>query len=206
MDKVSELESAILAQAGRLASEYREHAERSRDNILRDARERLHLREEREVLLGKAKAERAYRRLVQSNELQLHKEMDHLRWNLVEGISERLAERMRLMPRSEPEAYKGLLQTLLGKGVHAIERDILVAEVNRQDLQWLQPLWESFSEKAAAGKRVELSGVPIDTLGGILVRSEDNRIRVDNTFEGRMERLGRDLHQIIIERLLPEGG
>ena len=44
------------------------------------------------------------------------------------------------------------------------------------------------------------------SLGGILVRSDDNRIRVDNTFEGRMERLGRGLHQIIIERLLPEGG
>ena len=53
MDQVEELEQAILAQANRLASEYRERAERSRDNILREAGERLHLREEREVLLAK---------------------------------------------------------------------------------------------------------------------------------------------------------
>ncbi|MCB1831331.1 MAG: ATPase, partial [Gammaproteobacteria bacterium] len=86
MDQVEELEQAILAQANRLASEYRERAERSRDNILREAGERLHLREEREVLLAKAKAERAYRRRVQANELQLRKEMDHLRWNLVEEV------------------------------------------------------------------------------------------------------------------------
>ena len=59
---------------------------------------------------------------------------------------------------------------------------------------------------AANGKRIQLSTLPVDTLGGILIRSDDNRIRVDNTFEGRLDRLGRRLHQTIIERLLPEGG
>jgi peptide chain release factor subunit 1 len=32
-----------------------------------------------------------------------------------------------------------------------------------------------------------------------------NRVRVNNTFEGRMERLQGRLHQVIIERLLPGG-
>ncbi|MCB1873293.1 MAG: hypothetical protein KDI49_15040 [Gammaproteobacteria bacterium] len=206
MDQVEELEQAILAQANRLASEYRERAERSRDNILREAGERLHLREEREVLLAKAKAERAYRRRVQANELQLRKEMDHLRWNLVEEVRGRLAERMQTMVQERQEAYQTLLQRLLAKGVEAIERDALVAEVSKRDLTWLQPIWQEFSKAVAAGKRVELAALPIETLGGIRIRSEDNRIRVDNTFEGRLERLGRRLHQIIIERLLPEGG
>ena len=206
MDQVEELEQAILAQANRLASEYRERAERSRDNILREAGERLHLREEREVLLAKAKAERAYRRRVQANELQLRKEMDHLRWNLVEEVRGRLAERMQTMVQERQEAYQTLLQRLLAKGVEAIERDALVAEVSKRDLTWLQPIWQEFSKAVAAGKRVELAALPIETLGGIRIRSEDNRIRVDNTFEGRLERLGRRLHQIIIERLLTEGG
>ena len=206
MDQVEELERAILAQANRLASEYRERAEHSRDDILRDASEHLHLREEREVLLAKAKAERAFRRMVQANELQLRKEMDHLRWNLVEEVRERLAGRMKTLVQERPEQYQALLQTLLGKGVEAIERDALVAEVNRRDLAWLQPVWEEFSAAVAAGKTIELAALPIETLGGIRIRSVDNRIRLDNTFEGRLERLGRRLHQIIIERLLPEGG
>lgn len=205
MDKISELESAILAQANRLAGEYRERAEQSRENILREARERLHLREEREVLLAKARAERAYRRMVQSNELQLQREMDHLRWNLVEGVRERMAERMRRFMQREPEPYRALLQALLTKGVEAIERERLTAMVNQQDLKWLQPTWQSFSAPLTSDRQIELSATPIDTLGGILVLSEDNRIRVDNTFEGRMERLGRQLHQTIIERLLPNG-
>ncbi|HXK55835.1 MAG: hypothetical protein KDI74_09020 [Gammaproteobacteria bacterium] len=205
MDQVNELELAILERANRMANECRERAEHSRDNILHDAGERIRLREEREVLLAKAKSERAYRRIVQAHELQLQKEMDHLRWNLVEGVREQLAQRMRSFAQQEREQYRQLLQKLLVSGAQAIERDALVAEVNRRDLDWLQPIWGDFSAAAAAGKRIALASVPIHTLGGILIRSEDNRIRVDNTFEGRMERLGRQLHQTIIERLLPNG-
>jgi V/A-type H+-transporting ATPase subunit E len=35
------------------------------------------------------------------------------------------------------------------------------------------------------------------------VASEDGRIRVDNTFEGRQERLRARIQQVILERLLP---
>jgi len=204
MDQVNELENAILARANRLAGEYRERAEHSREIILRSARERLHLREEREVLVAKARAERAYRRMVQADELNLQKEMDHLRWNLVESVTERLTERMRVFAQQERDQYQALLQALLEKGAQAIERDSLVAEVNRRDLAWLSTIWDDFVEAACPSKTIMLATEPIDTLGGILIRSDDNRIRVDNTFEGRLDRLESRLHQLIIERLLPE--
>lgn len=204
MDQVKALENAILKRAHHLASEYRERAERSRDNILRDAHERLRLREDREALLAKAQADRTYRRNVQANELKLHKEMDHLRWNLVEGVRERLGDLMRSLSDDEAR-YLPLLSALLARGAEEIERQELTAEVNARDLERLRPAWDQFAGDAAPDKTITLSGKPIDTLGGILVRSNDNRIRVDNTFEGRMERLRGRLHQLIIERLLPGG-
>ena len=204
MDPVSELEVAILARANRLASEYKERAERSRDNILRDASDKLHLREQREVLVAKAQAERAYRRKVQANELKFHKEMDHLRWNLVEGVRERLTERIKDLVR-DPQTYHPLLKSLLAKGAGVIERDELVIVLNARDLEQLRPIWDEFAKEAVPAKKLTLSPTPIDSLGGLLVQSTDNRIRVNNTFEGRLERLGSLLHQIIIERLLPGG-
>jgi V/A-type H+-transporting ATPase subunit E len=204
MDQVKELETAILKRAHRLASEYRERAEHSRDNILRDAHERLRLREDREVLLAKAEAERAYRRKVQGNEIKLHREMDHLRWNLVEGVRARLGDLMQSLCDDEGH-YLPLLSALLGRAAEEIERQELTAEVNARDLERLRPIWDRFAGEAGPDKQITLSGKPMDTLGGILVRSNDNRIRVDNTFEGRMERLRGRLHQVIIERLLPSG-
>lgn len=202
MDQVKELEEAILRRANHLAEEYRQRAERSRDNILRDASERLRLREDREVLLAKSIAERTYRRRVQSNELKLQKEMDLLRWNLVQGVLDSLDEQLREFTKQEDQ-YLELLKAYLKAGAAEIERDELIAEVNAQDFRRLQPRWEEISRKAAPEKTIRLAEDPIETLGGVRLSSADRRIRVDHTFEGRRERLGHQLHQIIIERLLP---
>jgi V/A-type H+-transporting ATPase subunit E len=37
----------------------------------------------------------------------------------------------------------------------------------------------------------------------MLISSQDGNIRLENTFEGRRERLRFRLHQIIVKRLLP---
>jgi V/A-type H+-transporting ATPase subunit E len=79
----------------------------------------------------------------------------------------------------------------------------LVAEVNRRDRQRLAPRWKELTSESAPDKHIELADEPIETLGGILIRSRDGRIRLDNTFEGRRERLRPQLHQIIVERLIP---
>ena len=47
--QLAALEQAIMARAAHLAGEFQEKAERQRDHILRDAAERLHNAEEREV-------------------------------------------------------------------------------------------------------------------------------------------------------------
>ena len=202
MNQVEELESAILARAEGLAGEYRERAERSRDRILREAAEQLRLREEREVLIAKSLADRTYRRRVQSSELKLHAHMDHMRWNLVRGVEQRLRERMEEYLEREPEYFR-VLQGYLAQGARLIEREELVAELSARDQKRLQGKWETFVREAAADKRITLSPDPRDTLGGVLIRTSDGHIRLDNTFEGRRERLRSRLHQIILERLIP---
>jgi V/A-type H+-transporting ATPase subunit E len=203
MNQVQELESAILARAERLAGEYRERAARSRDRILKEASEQLHLREEREVLIAKSLAERTFRRKVQSSELKLRAHMDHLRWNLVQNVEQRLEERMRAFVRQQQEEYFTALGGYLAQGARLIEREELVAELNAHDHQHLAPDWERFARAAAPDKHIALAPETIDTLGGVLVRSADNRIRLNNTFEGRRERLRPRLHQVIVERLIP---
>jgi V/A-type H+-transporting ATPase subunit E len=202
MNQVEELESAILARAERLAGEFRERAERSRDRILREAAEQLRLREEREVLIAKATADRTFRRRVQASELKLHAHMDHLRWNLVRGVEQRLADRMLAFVKDEA-AYDKVLQGYLAQGAALIQQDDLVAELSAHDHQRLEGTWKEFAAAAVADKRLALAPEPIDTLGGVLIRSADGRIRLDNTFEGRLERLKSRLHQIIVERLIP---
>lgn len=93
-DQLQSLEQAIMARAKELAQEFSDKAKRQRDNILRDTAERLHLAEEREVLVSKAEAERHFRRVTQASELKMQSRLDQLRWEMVQTVQARLGESM----------------------------------------------------------------------------------------------------------------
>jgi V/A-type H+/Na+-transporting ATPase subunit E len=204
VNQVQELERAILARAERLASEYRDRAQRSRDNILREASERLRLREQREEAIAKALGERTFRQQVQASELKLQSQVDRMRWNLVRDVERHLKVQMQNLMADET-TYLSLLQDLLTAAARQIEGPELVVEANAADHKRLSAAWASLSEAAAPGRRLALAEDPINTLGGVLVRNTDNTMRVDNTFEGRLDRLRPRVQQVILERLLPSG-
>jgi V/A-type H+-transporting ATPase subunit E len=105
---------------------------------------------------------------------------------------------------TDKQHYLPVLQQLLGAAAAAIEQEDLMAELNQRDLKCLEKIWESFVAEAVPGKRVALSPKPLNCSGGVQVVSKDYRIRVDNTFEGRLDRLTEELYQIIIERLFAQ--
>lgn len=197
---VEALEAALLARAKRLAEEYLSRAQHSRDRIIEEANERLRLREEREILAAKAIAERVYRRQVQASELKLQGKLDRLRWEWVQAVVQDLHHQCKVLA-TDKSRYLPVLQRLLAAGAAAIEREELIAEINQQDLGRLQTTWKTFAAETAPDKCVVLSSEPLTCSGGVRVVSKDGRIRVDNTFEGRLERLAEELHQSIMERL-----
>ena len=204
MNQVQELEQAILARAGRLAAELGERGNRSRDSILREAAERLRLREAREESIAKSLGERTFRQRVQASELKMQTNLDRLRWDLVQDVERRLADRMRAFMHDEP-AYGAWLQALIANAAAQIERECVIVSANPRDHQRLFARWDSVAQDLPKGRSAALADSPIETLGGVLVTSEDGRIRVDNRFEGRLARLRPRIQQTILERLLPNG-
>jgi len=204
VNQVEELERALLARAERLASAYREMTQRSRDTILREAAERLRLREQREESIARSLGERAFRQQVQASELKMQSHLDRVRWNLVTDVEGRLRERLQTFMADEA-AYSRTLEQFLIQAVAEIEAEQLVVEVNAQDHQRLAPQWEAFAHRISPDKHLHLAEHPISCLGGARVASADQRIQVDNTFEGRLERLRSRIQQVILERLLPGG-
>jgi V/A-type H+/Na+-transporting ATPase subunit E len=204
MNQVEALERAILARAERLAAEFRERANRGRDSILREEAERLRLREEREEGIARALGERSFRQQVQASELKMQSQLDRMRWNLVQDVEQRLEARMQRFMQDQT-AYVTWLQALILGAAARIEREQIIVAVNAQDHQRLYARWDDVTEHLPEGHGATLSDEPVTTLGGVLIRSEDGRIRVDHTFEGRLERLRPRIQQVILERLLPGG-
>ena len=205
MNQVEALEKAILERAQMMADECAHRAEAGRKNILREASERLHLREEKETLLAKSQADRAYLRKVQADELKLRSKMDHMRWNLVQVVIDRLPKQMEAL-REDEANYIELLQSLLKHAAEQIEQEVLEVSLNHDDLRRLKPQWAELTEGLAAGKRFELLDKSINTIGGCLVATQDRQVQIDHTFEGRLDRLERKILQALVERLLPPVG
>ncbi|WP_456372869.1 V-type ATP synthase subunit E [Thiolapillus sp.] len=197
---VSDLEQALLERAEKLAQEYRDRAQRARQHILEDAQERLRIREQNEVLAAQAQAERHYRRQVQASELRLKSDLDRLRWQLIQSVMQELPKRLAQI-RKDQQRYWTFMKALLRHSVAHMEQHDLVVEVNAQDQQHLQAGWEDFISDLDVHRHIRLASTPCHCSGGLVLRSADNRIRIDNSFEGRIERLQGDLLQVITERL-----
>jgi V/A-type H+-transporting ATPase subunit E len=196
------LEKAIMARAQDLVKEFQVKADRQRDTILRDAAERLHMAEEREVLVAKAEAERHFRRVTQASELKLQGRLDRLRWELVQTVQSRLRERMAALVADRP-AYREWLVGMLREADSLLPPGDLTAEVNADDLVWLRDQWTEFVAEASPDRVVALSGQPTWGSGGIRVRTADNRAQLDNRFEGRLARYESRIQGIVLGQLFP---
>ena len=197
--QVKELEAGLLARARALAQEHLAKAEWERERILAESRQRIHQREERELLATKADADRLYRQRVQAAELRLQGELDRLRWGFVEAVMEHVKQQVKLL-HEETSRYDSVLQKWLAGAARLIDNDTLVAELNATDHERLAPCWVQFSDVGCA-KHIALASEHCQCSGGVVVRTMDNRIRIDNTFEGRLERFEEALHHTILERL-----
>lgn len=204
--QVGELERALLERADRLAAEYRERGRHSAERIATEAQDRLHLRNEKEVLSAKAEAERLYGRRVQAADIRLQGELDRLRWTLVNAALDGLAGELKAISRDE-KRYRGVLMALIRQavtaiGAHTQGTEMLVAQFNADDRRRFARDWESWiAEIAGAGQTITLDEQTLSCSGGVLLRTADNRARVDNTFEGRRERLSEMLQEEVLERL-----
>jgi V/A-type H+-transporting ATPase subunit E len=201
-NQLASLEQAIMARAKELAREFHEKANRQRDNILRDAADRLHMAEEREVLVAKAEAERHFRRVTQASELKMQARLDQLRWELVQTVQARLTERMQAL-RDDRSAYRAWLVEMIRDASALLPAGELTAEVNAEDLNWLAAEWPAMVAEAAPDRSIALGDRPTWGSGGLKLRTKDNRAQIDNRFEGRLTRFEADVQRVILQRLFP---
>jgi V/A-type H+-transporting ATPase subunit E len=196
------LESAIMKRAEELAQEFHDKANRQRDSILRDAAERLQMAEERELMAIKDEAERHFHRVTQAGELKMQSRLDQLRWELVQTVQTRLTEHMKTFC-NDIKAYRAWLAKMVRDAAAVLPDGDLVAEVNADDLLWLTDQWSDLIADAAPQRIISLADEPIRGLGGIKVRTVDNRAQVDNRFEGRLSRFTADIQRVILHELFP---
>ena len=123
-DQVKGLQRAILERASELSAEHVSQARMSRDKILDDARKKIKMMEQNELLAAKINADREYQRLVQASELSNQAELDRNRWGLVESVMHSIRRRLADLCADEKN-YQRLFTSLLKQGVELIGQTVL---------------------------------------------------------------------------------
>jgi len=203
--RVGELESALIERARALADEYITRGRRNAEHIMDEANSRLRLREEREVLAAKAEADRVFRRRVQAAELTFQEELDQLRWTLAQTVLDQLDFRLEALVHDRG-AYDPVLRALIAEAAAAIPGNELLVRLSRSDHERFKDRWNEFAAGIAAGKRLLLDPDPVDAVGGAVARTPDDRVQVDNTFEGRKERFEEEILQQVMDALFSSAG
>ncbi|WP_353571284.1 V-type ATP synthase subunit E family protein [Candidatus Albibeggiatoa sp. nov. BB20] len=192
--QIEKLEQAILQRAQTLADSHLSSADQQRQKIVADSAKRLRRREEQATEEAKTAAEQEYHRLIQAHEIKMQSELDQVRWSLMQSAMDALREQLQKVTQ-QPEQYLSVLKQYLQHAAKSIEADALEVLVNQQDHDLLAAQWCDLIQECGINKPCTLSTEKPAFLGGVLVCSQDNRIQVDNTFDGIIERLLDDIYQ-----------
>lgn len=198
--QVKALETALLARARALVREHLDKAEDEKQRILKEVAHELRLAEEREILKAKVDAERLMRRRVQAAEIRMQGELDRLRWMLVQSVVGSVRERLAALAEDEA-AYEPILVALVAAGASGIDSHAVVAELNARDRGRLAHRWEELAGRAVPTKHVTLGTAGHAGIGGAILRTPNNQVRIDNSFDGRLDRLADAVHAAVLERL-----
>lgn len=199
------LEGLLAAQAMALADQHLHKAREASEQIKQELQARLRKLEEGEELRYQLEAERLCRQIIQTSKLRIDSEHDRLRWALAQDALHEVRKRLEQLIQDTPR-YHAVLQGYLTEAVQAMPEGELVAELNPRDLDALRPHWDELAAQAAPGRKVELAPLAEHASGGMLVRTRDGRLRVDNTFEGRLARMQDEVLGVIMDRLFNQPG
>jgi V/A-type H+-transporting ATPase subunit E len=195
-----------------IIQEINREAEQKIQYILREAQEeaekikeeaRRRAEDKAQWILRKAKtqAEMEKQRVIASARLEVRKKRLALQEEMIRAVLSALRERLASLPADE---YLQTLVTLTAEALRELGVNSAVVRSNEETLKMiverLPEFKKSVSEKL--GRDIEITvGEPISTIGGVLVESPDGSVRVDNTFEARIERLEADLRARIAKAL-----
>lgn len=200
-DQVKALQQAILDRAQKLSDEHIEQGEMTRSRIIQDAREKIKLMEQKELLVARLQSEREYRRQVQASELRMQAELDRNRWGLVQSILDKVKRELATL-HNDDQAYRIVFENLLKQGADKIGLCRLMASINSDDMSRFAENWETIVKKCCGDEvEIKLLAEASRCSGGVKLVSEQGDVMIDNTFEGIIARRDETLQRLIFERL-----
>ena len=204
---VLELKSEIQRRAEEEASKILENARKEAEKLLAEANSKVEaLRKEKTRSLMRSleteeRAELAISRMDQKGKILQTKSQ----W--ADRVFEEAGKRLAEMADKDGSDYRELLSKLILEGILKIKGNKFIAEVDSKDVDAIKKELKPILDRAAKIKNekigLEIKALSADSMGGIILSTEDMTRYYNNTLEARLssarQNLAGEIHKIMFK-------
>lgn len=203
-EALDKLRSQILRDAELKGSDMVKEATAEANKIVAEAENRAKTEAEQIILRAKTDAEAIKRRVISAEQQKARWTILEEKNRLVNDVIEEASNEVRKYVTSKD--YTRVLSKLIAEALESIKTEKYVVKLSESDRKRVDTgQVETQLEKVLGRKaRIQWSDEPYKCSGGVFVSDEDGKIRFDNTFEARSQRLERDLLHKVSKTLFGE--
>jgi V/A-type H+-transporting ATPase subunit E len=180
-----------------IINEAREQAEQ----IKKEAERRAQSKAEWIIRKAQTQAEIEKSRIIANAKLEIRRKKLQTQETFINEVFTGLKERLSSLPEEE---YFEIVKNLILQAVAELGETRVRISSNEATLQMIAGNIEEVKSflKEKLGKEISIEiGTKRETIGGVVVENQEGNVRVDNTFEARIERLQSELRSIIAKAL-----
>ena len=177
--------NAILSMAKRRAEEIIEEAKKEAERIIEEAR-----REAERIMMAKREkaereaAEEAMRRKSVA-EIEAKKILMEAKKSILREIEARIEEELAKISDGKGKInYEEVLERYIKEGINVLGSKVVYVASREKDKEMIKKISERISKEMNV--EIRLDDRSIQSLGGVIMRNEDDSIRFYGTFEGRL--------------------
>lgn len=209
---VQKIIAEIQKSAERQIADIRAQAEEKTGAIMEEARAQAAGQEQSILARGEQEARRESQRILAEARIQARRETVRAQESVVQESFAQARERLARIATGGADgdiSYAAVLERLIAESIISAGTAELEVLVNPRDRSVVTP---ALLEKIAGQTGSELgctvtlrvADEPLQCSGGVVVRSVDGNLRVENTFESRLARFREDIRTRVAGELFPQ--
>ncbi|ASJ15935.1 V-type ATP synthase subunit E [Thermococcus chitonophagus] len=173
-----------------------EEAQKEAEKIKEEARRKAEARAEWMLRKAKTQAELEKQRIIANARLEVRRKKLAVQEELIQEVIEEVKKRLKELSQEE---YFETIKVLLKSAIQELGEKKVRVYSNEATLSLIASRIDEL--RAELGDVSIEIGEAIDTIGGVVVENEAGDIKIDNTFEARMERMESEIRSRIAKVL-----
>ena len=136
---------------------------------------------------GKKQSDMRYQQIISEAKMNARRAELSAKEEVIESAFDKAGEELKSIASSGSDEYDDSLSKMIKEAVDEIGSNDLIIQLNEADTNKFKSQLDSSSTFQIDDIKFQL-GEPIDTIGGVIVKTKSGDIEVNNTIESRLER------------------